>query len=64
MKLFHVHRDPRWKVRGVIAYYECKCGARRVHDAHSNLSGPVEPGWPRMVDPHGRATRDSGWVAA
>ena len=63
MKLPHlVHRDPHWRIIGVHRYYQCKCGARRVMRAYSNLMGPVDPGWPDLFDKHGQFLDDSGWV--
>jgi len=62
MRWPHFHSDPNWQVRNVHRYFECKCGARRVARAYSNLDGPVEQGWPDMVDSHGQPTNDSGWV--
>lgn len=62
MKWPHFHSDPNWRVVGANAYYECRCGARRVRRAYSNLGSPVEPGWPRMADSHGMPRNDTGWV--
>lgn len=58
----HFHSDPNWQVRNVHRYYQCRCGARRVSIAYTNLSGPVEPGWPPMYDSHGNRVYDTGWV--
>lgn len=65
MKLPHLfHRDPHWRLDawGHLALYECRCGARRVRQYCLNRSGPIPPGWPQLVDSHGRAVNDSGWV--
>lgn len=60
----HFHDDPHWRVRYVHAYYQCRCGARRVRRAYVNQDGPVEAGWPDLVDSHGYPVDDSGWVVA
>lgn len=56
-----LHRDSSWQVRGIHAYYQCRCGARRVKRVVTNLAGPIDAGWPRLLDAHGRPTTDSGW---
>lgn len=55
------HRDPNWESRGMHAYYQCRCGARRVRKVPWGLAAPVEPGWPVLRDRHGRPSDDSGW---
>lgn len=55
------HRDPDWQQRGPYAYYQCRCGARRVRHIVVTLPGTILPGWPRLVDRHGRRVYDSGW---
>jgi hypothetical protein len=57
----HFHSDPNWQLRGVHVYYKCICGAKRVRRAYNNLNGPVESGWPRLVNSHGMPRNDSGW---
>ena len=62
MKFPHLfHRDPDWQYRGVHIYYQCRCGARRVRQAHANWDGPAELGWPPLRDRHGVPVTDSGW---
>jgi len=62
VKLPHlIHRDPAWEIRGIHAYYECRCGARRVRRFYRNRSGPTEQGWPQLTDRHGQPRDDSGW---
>jgi hypothetical protein len=62
MKLPHfIHRDPNWQQRGFYAYHQCRCGARRIRKVPWGHSGPAEPGWPPLVDRHGRPITDSGW---
>lgn len=58
----HFHRDPDWRSTGIHAYYLCKCGARRVRMVSLTMDGPVERGWPRLVDRHGMPVADTGWV--
>ena len=58
-----MHGDPDWAIRGSLRYDCCRyCGARKVSRAYANLMGVVAPGWPRLVDRHGRAVMSSGWV--
>lgn len=61
MKWFHIHRDPDHMVIGANVYYLCKCGAKRVRRAYSNLAGPVDVGWPGLRDKHGFPVDDTGW---
>lgn len=62
MKLPHLfHRDPNWETRGFYAYYECRCGARRVRKVPWGHAAPVESGWPSLIDNRGRRLNDSGW---
>jgi hypothetical protein len=62
MKLPHlIHRDRRWQIRGLFAYYECRCGARRIRWVNRGMCGPPEPGWPELQDKHGAEMYDSGW---
>lgn len=60
--MIHFHRDPNWQIIGANAYYRCKCGAQRVRMAYANIAGPVEPGWPDLIDKHGRSLHDTGWM--
>jgi hypothetical protein len=57
----HVHRDPRWRMAGIFALYECRCGARRIRWVHRNRYGPPPAGFPPLTDSHGRQLADSGW---
>lgn len=62
MKLPHLfHRDPNPEQIGVLRYHQCRCGARRVARAYSNIMGVGACGWPRLIDSHGRPVWDSGW---
>lgn len=60
MKL-HVHRDPNWQSNGIHAYYQCRCGARRVRRVSQTMHGPMDHGWPSLTDRHGMPVTDSGW---
>lgn len=63
MRLPHLfHNDPNWRIIGVHAYHQCRCGARRVNRVVANLHGPVATGWPPLVDRHGRELWNTGWV--
>lgn len=66
MKLPHLfHRDPNWQQRGGYVYDQCKCGARRVRRVWTRgqfWCAPIDPGWPKLVDRHGRSINDTGWV--
>lgn len=59
---FHIHRDPNWVRRGANAYYECRCGRRRVREVLINVASPVDPGWPALYNRHGMPVIDTGWV--
>lgn len=59
--LFHVHRDPDWRIVGIFRYDRCRCGAVRTSRATSNLMGPVAAGWPDVFDRHGQLLGSSGW---
>ena len=63
-RILHRHRDPAWQQRDVHRYYECRCGAKRVTRAFSNLDGPSDPAWPPLRDLHGQMVMDSGWTPA
>jgi hypothetical protein len=58
---WHLHRDPDWQMAGANAYYQCRCGARRTRHVALRLMSPVRPGWPSLMDRHGRLLLDSGW---
>jgi hypothetical protein len=58
------HRDPDWQSDGIHAYYQCRCGARRVRRVNARMSGPVERGWPQLTDRHGLPVFDTGWRQA
>jgi hypothetical protein len=60
--MFHFHRDPNWEVRGLYAYYDCNCGAKRTRKYVINLDGPSEAGYPPLRDKRNRSVLDSGWV--
>lgn len=62
MKWPHFHSDPNWQAGMVHAYYQCSCGARRVRRLYTNMNGPTEQGWPRLVNSHGMQINDTGWV--
>jgi hypothetical protein len=61
MRFLHIHRDRYWQQRGLYAYYQCRCGARRVVWTVRSMLGPVEHGWPELADKHGRQVTDTGW---
>jgi hypothetical protein len=62
MRLPHlVHRDRNWQLDGLYAYYQCRCGARRVRWVVRSLYGPGRDGWPELADQHGRQVDDTGW---
>lgn len=64
MKWPHLHSDPNWQQRGANAYYQCRCGARRVRRTSSRALSPTLPGWPILADHHGRSINDTGWRRA
>lgn len=61
MRLFHWHRDRNWQTDGIHAFYECRCGARRVRWVNLRIGAPLPAGWPGLSDKHGRDVTDSGW---
>jgi hypothetical protein len=58
----HIHRDPGWRMSGLFALYQCRCGAKRTLWVSRRMYGPVPDGWPPLTDKHGRQLVDSGWV--
>jgi hypothetical protein len=63
-RLFHVHRDPDYRLSGVNVYMQCRCGARRMRRGYRTLAGPTAQGWPALVDRHGFPVDDTGWRPA
>ena len=62
LKLLHLHWDFGWRTDGTRAYYQCRCGARRVRRLpEAAMWVPQQPGWPALVDRHGRSIADTGW---
>jgi len=63
MRWPHFHSDPNYQLDGCHYYYVCKCGARRITEAYSNLYGPPKPGWGALLqNRHGEWKHDSGWL--
>lgn len=61
--MFHFHRDPNYRVRGVWRYERCRCGARRLRRVYFGGMSPVVDGWQDLLrDRHGQVVDDSGWV--
>jgi hypothetical protein len=62
MGLFHFHRDPDWRMDGIYALYQCRCGARRTRWVNRRMGAPIPAGFPKLTDRHGFRLIDSGWV--
>jgi hypothetical protein len=60
-RLLHIHYDPTWQTIGSHCYEQCRCGARRVTRAHTNIMGPVATDWPSQRDLHGVHRDSSSW---